>query len=208
MASRLSGRASSVAGRCGWLPIRSVIIVGNDPAISGNRPLVWGVTHHGGMRRGWRVLAWIGGAVAGLGCTVVGVLLYRAGLEDADRWASVIGMSITVISFPLSVYGIVLARRAAAAGTTSAEVQVTATGTRSIAAYNMSGSASTGNGAATPPEPRPADPTPAPGGHSDTATAGPVSPATTRIEASGERSIAAHTISGSASTGDNPPGTQ
>ncbi|MGW0592525.1 hypothetical protein [Streptosporangium sp. NPDC002607] len=76
----------------------------------------------------------------------MGVLLFRAGLDDADKWASIIGMSVTVISFPVSVYGIVLARRATVSNAPqpSDMVQVIASGSRSIAAHTLSGSASTG----------------------------------------------------------------
>lgn len=155
------------------------------------------------------MLAWVGGAVAGLGFAVVGVLLFRAGLEDADRWASIIGMIFTVIGFPLSVYSTVLARRATASGTASAGVQVTATGTRAIAAYELSGSASTGDDPAAQPNPPPSAPAPNQRAehHPDPAAAHPP-PAVVRIEASGERSIAAHTISGNVSTGDTTPGTR
>ncbi|WP_204061245.1 hypothetical protein [Microbispora corallina] len=62
------------------------------------------------MGRG-RMAAWVGGAVAGAGCIVAGVLLVRAGLDDADKWASVIGMCIAAAGLPLAVYSIVLARR-------------------------------------------------------------------------------------------------
>ncbi|ETK34803.1 hypothetical protein MPTA5024_17365 [Microbispora sp. ATCC PTA-5024] len=55
--------------------------------------------------------AWVGGAVAGAGCVVAGVLLVRAGLDDADKWASVIGMCIAAAGLPPAVYSIVLARR-------------------------------------------------------------------------------------------------
>lgn len=148
--------------------------------------------------------------MAGLVCTGVGVLLFRAGLEDADRWASIIGMVIAVISFPLSVYSTVLARRAVVSSAAPAGVQVTARGTRSIAAYEMSGSASTGNGSVASPRSQPAAPIPS--GRADRrpdpAAAHPIPPATVRIEASGERSIAAHTISGTVSTGDTTSGTR
>ncbi|MFI7692412.1 hypothetical protein ACIBQ6_25310 [Nonomuraea sp. NPDC049655] len=64
---------------------------------------------------GWRMVAWAGAAVAGAGCTLAGVLLVRAGLDDADKWASIIGMCIAAAGFPLAVYSIVLARRSATA---------------------------------------------------------------------------------------------
>ncbi|MEV6150572.1 hypothetical protein AB0L53_09545 [Nonomuraea sp. NPDC052129] len=74
-------------------------------------PEVRALVHHEDMGRGWRVLAWLGGALAGVCCTAVGVLLFRAGLDDADKWASVIAVAVAVAGLPLTIYGIVLARR-------------------------------------------------------------------------------------------------
>jgi hypothetical protein len=156
-----------------------------------------------------RAVTWVGGAVAGIACMVVGVLLVRAGLEDADRWASIIGMIVAVIGFPLSVYSIVLARRALVSNAPPVGVQVIAGGSRSIAAQNLTGSASTGNGPAAVPPAATANPSPDPGhspDHEPTAAAAD-SPAQVpvRIEASGDRAIAAQNISGAVSTGDNSP---
>ncbi|MEV6151053.1 hypothetical protein AB0L53_12010 [Nonomuraea sp. NPDC052129] len=44
---------------------------------------------------------------------MAGVLLVRAGLDDADKWASIIGMCIAAAGLPLAVYSIVLTRRSA-----------------------------------------------------------------------------------------------
>ncbi|WP_285777815.1 hypothetical protein [Microtetraspora sp. NBRC 13810] len=64
------------------------------------------------------MVAWAGAAVAGVGCTLAGVLLVRAGLDDADKWASIIGMCIAAAGLPLAVYSIVLAHRSALPSTT------------------------------------------------------------------------------------------
>ncbi|WP_326825842.1 hypothetical protein [Streptosporangium sp. NBC_01756] len=143
------------------------------------------------------------------------MLLFRAGLDDADKWASIIGMSVTVISFLLSVYGIVLARRAAVSNALptavqpSDVVQVIASGSRSIAAHTLSGLASTDGNPADEDEKRPA--VPAPTEHADhrpeEVLTEPPPSTKARIQATGERSIAAHTISGTVSTGDTPPST-
>ncbi|MFE2867855.1 hypothetical protein [Embleya sp. NPDC059259] len=49
--------------------------------------------------------------VAGLGAVGLGVFFAVAGLEDADKLASVIGVFVGLVGLGLSVYGIVLARR-------------------------------------------------------------------------------------------------
>ncbi len=51
---------------------------------------------------------WIVGLVAGL--IVLAVALVRAGLEDADRWSSVISMFLGIAGLALSVYSAVKAR--------------------------------------------------------------------------------------------------
>ncbi|GIF09871.1 hypothetical protein [Actinoplanes siamensis] len=53
---------------------------------------------------------WITGVVAGLGVLAVAVALARAGLEDADRWSSVISMFLGTAGLALSVYSTVKAR--------------------------------------------------------------------------------------------------
>ncbi|MEV6159467.1 hypothetical protein AB0L53_54955 [Nonomuraea sp. NPDC052129] len=153
-----------------------------------------------------RALAWASGAVAVLICTVVGLLLFKAGLDKADKWASVIGMSVTVlIGLPLSVYQMILARRALTSSTSTAGVDITAKGARSIAAQTI-GSAATGDGSSPTievgsPAPRPS-PDVQPSDRSEAERL--VLPTQVQIEAAGERSIAAQTI-GSASTGDLLP---
>ncbi|MFI6800982.1 hypothetical protein [Streptosporangium canum] len=96
------------------------------------------------MTRGWRIA---GGIAAGFALVVLGVLLFKAGLDDADKWASVIGVFVGLLGLGLSGYGVVLARRALRSGPQAAGVQVTASGTRSIAAQTISGTVSTGDDA-------------------------------------------------------------
>ncbi|GAA1022040.1 hypothetical protein Aple_083960 [Acrocarpospora pleiomorpha] len=153
-----------------------------------------------------RALAWASGAVFVLISTVVGVLLFKGGLEDADKWSSVIGMTVTVlIGVPLSLYQTVLARRALMSSTPTAGTHIAARGNRSIAGQNI-GFASTGDGSFLVHETTSSAPSPAPqddlAQRSDSAVSDP--PAHVQIEASGERSIAAQNI-GSASTGDALP---
>jgi hypothetical protein len=49
--------------------------------------------------------------VAGLAAVGLGVFFAVAGLDDADKLASVIGVFVGLVGLGLSVYGIVLARR-------------------------------------------------------------------------------------------------
>ncbi|NMO53434.1 hypothetical protein HH310_19865 [Actinoplanes sp. TBRC 11911] len=53
---------------------------------------------------------WIVGLVAGLIVLAVAVALARAGLEDADRWSSVISLFLGIAGLALSVYSTVKAR--------------------------------------------------------------------------------------------------
>ncbi|MGW9372215.1 hypothetical protein ACWGVR_19570 [Streptomyces xanthophaeus] len=54
--------------------------------------------------------------VAGLGVVGLGVFFAVAGLDDADKLASVIGVFVGLAGLGLSVYGIVLARRSSRPG--------------------------------------------------------------------------------------------
>lgn len=164
------------------------------------------VIHHENMTDKQRALAWASGAVAVLICTVVGVLLFKAGLDDADKWSSVIGMSMAVlIGIPATLYQVLLARRALTSGDSRPGVQITARGHRSVAGRNI-GFASTGNApslipGATSPIPRPS--------LEDRLVRQPVAAASdsstqVRIEAGGERSVAAENIE-SVITGDSLP---
>jgi hypothetical protein len=53
---------------------------------------------------------WIVGLAAGLIVLAVAIALARAGLEDADRWSSVISMFLGIAGLALSVYSAVKAR--------------------------------------------------------------------------------------------------
>ncbi|MEH0975314.1 hypothetical protein V6U77_29755 [Micromonospora sp. CPCC 205546] len=54
---------------------------------------------------------WIVGVVVGLAMIALGLLLARAGLTEADRWASVIGVFVNIGGLMLVVYSAVQARR-------------------------------------------------------------------------------------------------
>ena len=154
------------------------------------------------MARGWRIA---GGITVGLALVVLGVLLFKAGLDDADKWASVLGLFVGLGGLGLSGYGVVLSHRTQT-GPQATGVQVTASGTRSIAAHTISGTASTGDtapAASTEENSEPAGSAPQ-ADYKPVAEAPPsAGAAQVTITASGTRSIAAHTISGTASTGDD-----
>ncbi len=161
------------------------------------------------MARGWQVA---GGVIAGLTLVGLGVLLFRVGLDDADKWASVIGVFAALLGLGLSEYGVVLTRRAPQPGPRDSDVQVSASGVRSIAAKTISGSVSTGDavldgaaneGKTSTGTTSQADPAPDAEGHRSPAETIDA-PVEVRVTASGERSIAAQIISGSVSTGDGP----
>ncbi|MGV9387391.1 hypothetical protein ACWDRB_67305 [Nonomuraea sp. NPDC003707] len=133
------------------------------------------------------------------------MLLFKAGLDDADKWSSIIGMSLTaLIGVPATLYQVVLARRALDIGSSTTEVHITASGKRSIAAQTI-GSASTGDGSSPIPWAAPSASSSSDSRSADELGTAPAdSSAQVRVEAIGERSIAAQNI-GSASTGDAPP---
>ncbi|MER5619960.1 hypothetical protein ABT061_02815 [Streptosporangium sp. NPDC002544] len=137
------------------------------------------------------------------------MLLFKAGLDDADKWASVIGVFVGLLGLILSGYGVMLSHRALQSGLQATGVQVTASGTRSIAGQTISGNVSTGD--TVPPDSAEKDKTPA--GNAPQAGPAPATEAPqtagaaqVTVTASGERSIAAQTISGTVSTGDNATG--
>ncbi|MBO4207030.1 hypothetical protein [Micromonospora echinofusca] len=57
--------------------------------------------------RGW----WLAGVAVGLVVCVLGFLLRRAGLADADRWASVISVFLNLAGLAVAGYSAVQARR-------------------------------------------------------------------------------------------------
>jgi hypothetical protein len=57
------------------------------------------------------VISWVGALASGVVFLALGVLFFRAGLDNADKLASVIGAFVGVAGFGGSVYGLVLARR-------------------------------------------------------------------------------------------------
>ncbi|MGW4961396.1 hypothetical protein ACWEPL_29590 [Nonomuraea sp. NPDC004186] len=158
------------------------------------------------MTRGWRIA---GGISAGLALIVLGILLFKAGLDDADKWASVIGVFVGLLGLGLSGYSVMLSRRALQSGSQAAGVQVVASGTRSIAARTISGSALTGDmvpGDLAEKDKNLANNTPRAEPASAVEAAQTAEAAQVTVTASGERSIAAQSISGTASTGDDATG--
>lgn len=75
---------------------RSVAAVVHDCAVTGKRKVLV-----------WMLLLLIGGAVI----TGLGVFMAAAGLDDADKWASVLGLFVALAGLGLSGYGLVVARR-------------------------------------------------------------------------------------------------
>ena len=65
------------------------------------------MTGHSGTRR------WIVGVVLGVTVFALGVFLVKAGLEDADRWSSVIGLFLNIAGLTVTVISAVQARRSA-----------------------------------------------------------------------------------------------
>jgi hypothetical protein len=62
------------------------------------------------MGRSARMVMAMVAIVVGLVLAGVGVFFVVAGLEDADRWASVFSMFLTALGLAVSVYGVVLTR--------------------------------------------------------------------------------------------------
>ncbi|GAA0526422.1 NACHT domain-containing protein [Paractinoplanes ferrugineus] len=74
------------------------------------------------VRRG-RVWWWVGASLfAGLGFIALGRFLVGQGLEDADRWASVLGVFLNVLALLLTVYTLVADRRSPPSADTPAEL--------------------------------------------------------------------------------------
>ncbi|MFJ8747494.1 hypothetical protein ACIRL2_50230 [Embleya sp. NPDC127516] len=99
--------------------------------------------------------------VAGLGVVGLGVFFAVAGLDDADKLASVIGVFVGLVGLGLSVYGIVLARRspplpgpAAPGGAAVGSVHNVFSGGTARDVY-QAGNLTVDRGPATPPNPTP-----------------------------------------------------
>ncbi|WP_153534465.1 hypothetical protein [Actinomadura macrotermitis] len=61
-----------------------------------------------------RVVAWAGAVAGGVLLVGLGVVFVLVGLDKADKISSTLGVFIGLIGLALSVYGVVLARRALA----------------------------------------------------------------------------------------------
>ena len=59
-----------------------------------------------------RVLVWTSLLVVGLALVGLGVWFAVVRLDDADKWASVVAALVAVLGVPMTVYGLVLSRRA------------------------------------------------------------------------------------------------
>jgi hypothetical protein len=60
---------------------------------------------------GRKILVWGLLVASGLALVTVGVFFGVARLDDADKWGSVIGALVALLGLPMTVYGVVLARR-------------------------------------------------------------------------------------------------
>ncbi|MBM0203731.1 hypothetical protein JNW90_11875 [Micromonospora sp. STR1s_5] len=58
-----------------------------------------------------RTVGWVAAVIGGLALLGLGVLFVTLGLDQSDKVASVTGAFSALLGLPLSVYGIVLARR-------------------------------------------------------------------------------------------------
>ncbi|MFB9849784.1 hypothetical protein ACFFMR_05250 [Micromonospora andamanensis] len=63
-----------------------------------------------------RVLVWTSLLVAGCVLVGLGIRFAVLRLDDADKWGSVIAALVAMIGVPMTVYGLVLARRPAEKG--------------------------------------------------------------------------------------------
>ncbi|MFF0348928.1 hypothetical protein ACFYP0_14635 [Micromonospora arida] len=61
--------------------------------------------------RGWKIVGWVAGIVAGLGVTGVGVFFGVTGVEDANRWSGVLGFFVGVLGLAVAIYSAALTRR-------------------------------------------------------------------------------------------------
>jgi hypothetical protein len=102
----------------------------------------------------WMVLLFIGG----VGLAGVGIFLAAAGLDEADKWASVFGIFATLVGLGLSAYGLVLARRPQTARPAGQTVMNSTVGGEVTQVRGVHGSLRIGAAAAAPPSPPPSFP--------------------------------------------------
>jgi hypothetical protein len=97
--------------------------------------------HDGGMSGRW--LMWCGGVVAVAAAVGLGVYVAVAGLDEADKLASVLGALAGLAGLIVAIYGVMLDRQGGGGQPAGG-----ASGDRSISAGgDISGIASTGDGA-------------------------------------------------------------
>lgn len=72
--------------------------------------------HHGPVGIGKRIVRWVPPVVGGAVVAGLGVFLAAAGLDDADKWASVVGLFVALAGLALTGYGLVAARQRTSAG--------------------------------------------------------------------------------------------
>lgn len=105
----------------GWLTWRQQRAASGTPPVTAGGPGAVAVgrdsqgeieVNVSGVSAGRGRLGWLMWVAVGLAACVLGVLLMRAGLENADRWASVIGMFLNLAGLAVTVYSTVRARRA------------------------------------------------------------------------------------------------
>jgi len=108
-----------------------------------------------------KTFLWGGLLVVGLTLVGAGVWFGLTQLDTADKWGSVIGSLVALIGLPLTIYGVVLARRSSTQATSGASQVQTVTGSGIAGSvtqiHGVSGSVSVGLPfAAAPPPSAPA----------------------------------------------------
>jgi hypothetical protein len=58
-----------------------------------------------------RILGWVGLLAGGVAAVGLGVFFAVIRLDDADKWGSVVGALVALLGLPMTVYGLMLARR-------------------------------------------------------------------------------------------------
>jgi len=79
------------------------------------------MVHHG-LMRSKRILVWVTLAAGGVAVALLGVFLVVAGLDDADKWASVFGLFVSLAGLGLSAYGLVNTHRLRAGQTVASSI--------------------------------------------------------------------------------------